>query len=391
MRQWIQKNEKYMNLFFSGITVLYGLLCFFLYYKQSVADLNVAGEIAYQSDLPLHISMIVEDGWLYSFTAFAYKLLYAVCGGSTVGIALLLALCSYATVLLTENLLIVLGLARQKNWHSLLTALTLNFVMPIFIPFIGEFRYVSYQAGNIWHNSTYICMRTAALAVLLTYFKLEKTYRQGISLKEWLLFAALNIVCTGIKPSFLLAFSPIMGIFLLADLCRKVPLLNILKFGSALLPSGLVILWQNAVLFGQDTGNGISVNPWYTFSMHTNIPKLAVVCSALFCGLTLVVTCRELLKDRQYLFIVCMAALGFLEALLLVENGSRSVDGNFLWGYSFCLSVWFAVSAVKWLKRETTGIQTAVKYGLAAVYAAHLYCGLYFFFRLVEGASFYMR
>ena len=387
MTQWVKKNEKFINIFFGGLTVAYGLLCFFLYYKQSVADLTVAGEIPYQSDLPLHISMIVEDGWLYSFTAFAYKALHVLCGGSTVGIALLLALCSYGTVLLTESLLITLGLAKTKNWHSLLTALTLNFVMPIFIPAVGEFRYVSYQVGNIWHNSTYICMRTAALAVLLMYFKLEKEYRQGISLKDWMIFAVLNIICTGIKPSFLLAFSPIMGLFLLVDLFKKVPFINILKFGSALLPSGLVILWQNAVLFGQETGNGIAVRPWYTFSLHANIPKLTVVCSALFCGLTLLATFKELLKDRKYLFITAMAALGFSEALLLVENGSRAVDGNFLWGYSFCLAVWFAACAVKWLRMRTKAVQIV----LAIAYAAHLYCGLYFYVNLVSGVGFFMK
>ena len=51
--------------------LLYAVACLWLFWQQSVADLSVEGEIPYQSDLPLHISMIVEDGWYYSITAYA--------------------------------------------------------------------------------------------------------------------------------------------------------------------------------------------------------------------------------------------------------------------------------------------------------------------------------
>lgn len=373
------------------LVAVYGIACLWLFYHQSVADLTVEGEIPYQSDLPLHISMIVEDGWYYSFTAYAYKLLYLLCGGSTWGIAVFLAAVAAVTVYAMEAFVCYLGKYREKSWFTLILSLSLNLVMPVYIRAVGEYRYVSYQSGNIWHNSTYLCMRLAALATLLYYFHLEKKYRQGISWKEWCLFAVLNIVCTGIKPSFLLAFSPIMGIFLLVDLFRQVPLKKILIFGSALLPSGLVILWQNSVLFGEDTGNGIAFRPWYTFSLHATVTKLAVVCSLLFCILVVPATVKRIPKDKDYLFLLLMAALGFLEALCLVENGSRSVDGNFLWGYSFCLFVLFAVCAVKWLQLGGTRLRFALRAGLGLVYAWHLYCGLYFFVNLTAGASFWMK
>ena len=373
------------------LTAAYGLACLWLFYRQSIADLSVEGTIPFQSDLPLHISMVIEDGWYYSFTAYAYQLLYLLCGRTTIGIALLLAVCTWATVYVMEAFLCYVGHYREKNWFTLTLALSLNFVMPVYIRAVGVYRYVSYQSGNIWHNSTYICMRLVALATLLYYFRLEEKYREGLSWKEWCIFALLNVVCTGIKPSFLVAFSPVVGICLLVDLFRRVPLKRILVFGSALLPSGLVILWQNSVLFGEDTGNGIGFRPWYTFSLHANITKLAVVCSVLFCALTVLSTCRQLKSDKKYRFAVMMAVVGFLEALCLVENGSRAVDGNFLWSYSFCLFVLFAVCAVKWLEFGKEGVQRSLRVGLGLVYAWHLYCGLYFFVKLVAGASYWMQ
>ena len=385
----MNKREKIQRWVAQGVIALYGFACLYLFYRQSIADLTVPGEIPYQSDLPLHISMIVEDGWYYSFTAYVYKALHVLCGGSTIGIAVFLGLMAWGTVLLMEEFLCFLS-GWKKSAYTAILALSLNLVMPIFIPKVGEFRYISYQAGNIWHNSTYICMRLAALAELFLYFKLEKKYREGLSGKEWGAFALVNVICTGIKPSFLVAFSPIVGLFLLADLIRKVPLKRILLFGSALLPSALVLLWQNAVLFGEDTGNGIAWKPWYSFSLHTNIPKLAVVCSVLFCGLVILLTCKELCRDRIYLFTVLMSILGFLEAWGLVEQGHRASDGNFLWGYSFCLFVLFAVCAVKWLKMARQGLSAVIFGVLAVVYSAHLYCGLYFFLRLVGGAGYWM-
>ncbi|MDE7354213.1 MAG: hypothetical protein K2O06_14370 [Acetatifactor sp.] len=385
-----QRAEKRGRVFAHILTAIYGIACLWLYYRQSIADLSGSGPLPYQSDLPLHISMVIQDGWYYSFTAYAYKALYVLFGGGTLGIALLLAAVSAATVYATERLICFLGGGKERSWTTLLLALSLNLVMPVYVSFIGEFRYVSYQSANIWHNSTYICMRLAALVTLLCYFRLEKKYREGLTWKEWAVFALLNIICTGIKPSFLLAFSPVMGIALLVDLIRRVPLRRILVFGSALLPSGLVILWQNAVLFGESTGNGISFRPWYTFSLHAGVPKAAVACSVLFCGLTILVTWKRAVREKTYRFVIGMTALGFLEALCLAESGTRSVDGNFLWGYSFCLSVLFAVCAVKWLEIRGGKWQLAVKAALGLAYAWHLYCGIYFFVRLVGGASFWM-
>lgn len=374
-----------------GLVIVYTIACLWLFFHQSLADLSLKSEIPYQSDLPLHISMILEDGWYYSFTAYIYKLLSMLFQGSTIGICIFLSLVEAATVYATENLVCYLG-RYQKNWFTLLLALGLNFVMPCYIRAVGEFRYVSYQSGNIWHNSTYICMRLAALITLLYYFRLENKYRDGLTGKEWCCFAILNMICTGIKPSFLLAFSPIMGVWLLADLFRRVPLRRILLFGSALLPSGLVLLWQNTVLFGEETGNGIGFRPWYSFSLHSQIPKLAVLCSALFCILVLCVRIGDLTRERETLFLVVMTVLGFLEALCLVESGSRSVDGNFLWGYSFCLFTLFVLCAVKWVQMDIKRLGARViRASLGLVFGWHLYCGLYFFVKLVSGAGYWMR
>lgn len=309
-------------------------------------------------------------------------------------------------------------------------ALILNLVMPFYLRWAGSYRYVSYQSGNLWHNSTYLCMRLLALMTLLYYQGLGEDYRNRITVKQWFTFALLLVVCTGVKPSFLTVFAPALALKLLWDLCHGVRLPQVLLLGAAVLPACGVVLWQNMVLFGGDTGNGMTFDPWYTFSLHADRPKLAVLCSLAFplvvLGASLLAMTGEqwrqlwavredvwpggvyqLRLNRTYLFSWLMALVGFAEALCLAETGGRSRDGNFLWGYLFAIFWLYVVSLVKWLSLRNIDIALLTAEGkgwrrirLILVRAAYilaglallyqLWCGVYFFLRLLGGETYFM-
>ncbi len=417
---------------------LYGAACLYLYYMQSVQPLEENNRY-FQSDLPYHINMIVEDGWYYSFTAYIYQALYFLCGKTTVGIALFLAAVTVASLLLTEVLVRHMIDGGERSAFTMAAALMLNLVMPFYLKQAGSYRYVSYQSGNLWHNSTYLCMRLLALAALLYYRKLEEGYRERITVGQWGIFALLLVVCTGVKPSFLTVFAPVLALKLLWDLCHGVRFKQVFLLGSAVLPACGVVLWQNMVLFGADTGNGMTFDPWYTFSLHADRPKLAVLCSLAFPlvvpGISLTAMTKEhwrqllalkgdalpqdagrLRLDRFYVLAWLMALTGFAEALCLVETGSRSRDGNFLWGYLFAVFLLYAVSLVKWLslwnvdialyalppegsrRKEGNGRLWHIRLllvragfilaGLVGLY--QLWCGIYFFLRLLGGETYFM-
>ena len=115
--------------------------------------------------------------------------------------------------------------------------------------------------------------------------------------KTW--FAGLLILCTGIKPSFLTVFAPALAVKLVADLCRKVPFRQVFLLGSTVLPACGVVLWQSAVLFGQETGNGMTFAPWYVFSLHANKTKLAVLCSVAFPLVILLFSIKEIFSSNS--------------------------------------------------------------------------------------------
>ena len=387
------KASKYAVPFLWAAVFAYGVLCVYLFYMQSVQPLDYNNRY-FQSDLPYHISMIVDDGWYYSFTAYIYQFLHWLGGGSTMPIAIFLAAVAVLSIVLTDKLLQLLLDRRQTQWMTLGAAFALNLAMPFFWRLAGEYRYVSYQSGNLWHNSTYQCMKLAALAAMLFYEKAQVSYRQRLSLRQWLLQAGLLFLCTGIKPSFLTVFAPVLAVKLLADLCRRVPFPQVFLMGSTVLPACGVVRGQNMVLFGADTGNGFTFSPWYTFSLHANKTKLAVLCSIAFPLTVLLFSLGELLRDKRYLFVWGMMEVGFGEALCLVETGSRSRDGNFLWGYCFAIFLSFVYSFGKWLlflKKEKHALFYKAAFAVSgAVLAYQVYCGAVFFVRLLQGETYFM-
>lgn len=371
---------------------VYGGLCLYLFYMQSIQPLDYNNRY-FQSDLPYHISMIVDDGWYYSFTAYVYQILYQLAGGTGL-IAAFLAAVAVLCIVLTERLLRELLGREGVDPLTLSAAFALNLMMPFFWTYAGEFRYVSYQSGNIWHNSTYQCMKLLALAAVVCFGKVEAGYRERVSFRQWAELALLLFVCTGVKPSFLTVFAPVLAVKLLADLCRKVPFKQVFLLGSTVLPACGVILWQNAVLFGGDTGHGIDFSPWYTFSIHANKTKLAVLCSVAFPLVVALFSLRELWRDGRYRFVWGMMGVGFLEALCLVETGSRSRDGNFLWGYCFAIFLVSVISFEKWLlfwKRRGQGFFYKAAFAISGgVLAYQIFCGGYFFARLLLGETYFM-
>lgn len=393
----LQRNNKVWQVLSFLVLAAYGVACFYLHYMQSIQPAEYENRY-FQSDLPYHISMIIEDGWYYSFTAYVYQILYVLGGNSGVLIAVFLTGMSVGTVLLTKKLLALEDGAKEKELSLTVQALMCNLVMAFFLPLAGKYRYVSYQNGNLWHNSTYLVMRLIGMATLLYYFRLEKTYGERISAKNWFILTALLAVGTGVKPSFLTVFAPALALKLLWDLFHRVRFRQIFLLGCTVLPSLGVMLWQNAVLFGQDTGNGFHLAPWYTFSLHADRPKAAVLCSLAFPLVVAMFSLKKIFSDKQYFFAWMMTGIGFFEALLLAETGSRSRDGNFLWGYLFALFFLYVYSfrvfkEMLLTRREEkdTKVVSWIPVALCGlVFLYQLYCGVYFFLRLLGGETYFM-
>lgn len=392
--KWLTK-ERISTMILLAINLIYGVLLVYLHYNQT---LYVKGG-AFESDLPFHISMAVDDNWYYSFTAFVYVFLYKFsCGNILVGI--FLAASHLATVFGTYLLL-------KEVWKhydikinaaaTLFSATILNFVMAFYIKNVNVRHYIGYQNASIWHNSTYICMKLVVVFVLWYFMKLMNSYKTKMTVWQWIIFTVLLALSTGIKPSFLMVFAPVMAIMLLCDLIKGTKFSKVFLFGLTVIPSLLIVLWQNVVLFGDDTGNGFIIKPFYTLAQRSDNPKIALLCSVLFPAIIGIFHIRDVWKDKLYLGSLLVWAFGFLEVFLFVESGTRSKDANFMWGYAISLFVLFIISLVRWIRdllnkqflEKCTALRKIYLVCSGAVLGWHVISGIWFFGILLTGATYF--
>ena len=377
------------------INLIYCGLLVYLHYNQTLFE----GVGPFESDLPYHIKMAVEDNWYYSFTAFVYVFLYKL-PYANVLVGIFLAICEEATILGTYLLLRELWKHYEIKLSAsatLLAATALNFVMAFYVKAVNSRHYIGYQNASIWHNSTYICMKLIAVFVLWYFLKLMNVYKTKLGLKDWIIFTLLVALSTGVKPSFLMVFAPVMAIMLLIDWIKGTKFSKVFLFGLTVIPSLLIILWQNIVLFGADTGNGFIIKPFYTLAQRSDNPKIALLFSVLFPFIVGLFHIKDVWKDKLYLGSLLIWGFGFMEVFLFVESGARSKDANFMWGYSISIFVLFVISLVRWIRdclnKSFLGKYKILRYGYlslaGAVFAYHVISGIWFFGILLSGATYF--
>lgn len=327
---------------------LYSISLLYLYYNQTL----YFSTGIFESDLPYHLKFAVEDKFFYSFTTFLYLALSYLPGFNYL-VAFFLMLATIGSIFLTDGLLkklFVENNIRIYKEYTFIIAFVLNFVIGFYLSFAGKSHYVAYQSGNLWHNSTYIFMRVFALWCLSVFVDYHKSYKVKIDLKKWFLLSIILMVTTGIKASFFTVFGPVMAIILLYDLITGTKFVRVFVAALTVVPSLAVVLFQNIVLFGNDTGNGFVINPFYTLSLRGEHPKVTVILSILFPLMVGVLHIKDVWKNKYYLTSILIFFFGFIEVFFFAESGARSKDGNFLWGYSISIFVIFFMSMVLFIK-----------------------------------------
>lgn len=372
--------------------VFYAGLLTYLYYNQ----LTHEGIGPFESDTVVHYKMGAEDHYFYSLSSYLYYVLSLLPFSKQIT-AFFLAVMSAVTVYITSLLIVKVFSDRKINVSDItvnVLSLCLNFVMPFYVKWAHYKHYIGYQSANMWHNSTYMLMRVFALLTVLVFLRVYESYREKMSVRDWLLIAVFLMIASGIKSSFLTVFAPMMAIMLLVDLIRGTKFIRVFVMGCTVLPSIACILWQSVVLF-DDGNSGIAFAPFKVLSERSSNPKLTVILSVLFPVLVLLFHIRDFYKDRVYLGSLIMWAVGFCWVFFLTETGTRSVDGNFMWGYSISLFFLFIISTLKVIEDiKSDAITVRAKIirmtVLIPVFAWHLISGIWFFVLLLMGNTYFI-
>lgn len=384
--------KKYSRIIFDAVLLVYAALLFWLFYNQ--LQYGITGR--FESDTYVHVRFAVEDHYYHSLAAFLYIFLSWFPIGDIL-IAAVLSITTVTAVILCRLLILRLISIYQCKMSDIwiyIISFAANILMAFYIKKVNSAHYIGYECANMWHNSTYIFMRTFALWTILVFLDLYGGYREKIEWKKWILFTVLLAVTTGFKASFLTVFAPLLAIILLYDLIRKVKFKFIFAMACTVLPSLAVMFAQSIVLSG-GSGNGYAISPFTALSLRGEHPKVSLVLSVVFPIAVLSTHIFDFYKDKIYFCTLIMWAVAFLEVFLLVETGERSLDGNFFWGYSIALFFLFLVSMIKAVRDFYENINKSrftayfVFTGECLIALWHILSGISYFVILLTGVTYF--
>lgn len=354
----------------------------YLFYNQSI---NLLSEY-YISDLSIHINFALTGQSMYSFIYFIFKILWPLGGGYSIAIFLSLVVC--LTIGMTEKLLCYLA-GNVKSEIAFLSAVIINFVGIIYIPWITQNLYIIGMVGNLWHNSTYLCMRLTSLIVIFLFLKIYKCYLENINKKGLCIFSLLLTITNFIKSNFFLMFAPVMLILLLTDFFRnpRKNLYNVLMFGISVLPSVVVLIIQYFILFDSSSGNGISVGIMTIFKIYKQNPILSMLCGLLYPLIVLLYYRIDFGHNQDYKIISSFSVFGILEFFMLAESGERVIDANFAWGSNFSVFLLFLIGTALVMKNWSNKKADIL---FLFILMLHFITGVVYFINILVGNSYMM-
>ena len=384
--------NKLWSVILWGVTLVMFSPAFFLFYQYAMAE--EGGR--YYSDLILHIGSGRKGGGYSLLTKMLYLIISFDDNMLWIGLFLaLVIMCTIVGIYWMINCFLKYYAIELDKKIVYLVSIMLIFVCNIYIPELFPFFYKGTACTQPWHNAPYILMRMFAIPTFALYIKMEKKYLDKIEWKDWIFFLVLLTLGNWAKPSFLIAFAPMMLIYLVCDfvMLRKwKPTIQMVKFGMAVLLSLPVSFYQASVLWKEGSGNGVTLKDGGVVNFFEREDWFFyIICGLLFPILvTLVSAVKKNLKNKLLIQTWVMYLISWLTSYFFTEYGKRSAHGNFGWGRKICGLLLFIVCFVELLalyKKEK--ITKKTYFILLIPLAVSVICGLLYYMLLLVGASYY--
>ena len=276
-----------------------------------------------------------------------------------------------------------LGDAHRKGWEwwRIVISVSLTFLAPVMLlALVDGLYYYGYIGLANYHNPTIHLLKPFALLCLVLALKgLEKAKNRW-----WVVAASavLVVLSSLIKPNFILAFVPALGILSLYRLLRKQTLdLRLMIFGFAL-PSIAVLIWQWAITYqGGDYANSIALAPLALESAYSNFLFPKFLLSSLFVLQGLWIFRNALIKNPILFLGWITLLIGVFQNYMLIENGPEMLSGNFRWSGQIALFLMVVIlvrHSLRYFIADNQGKAWQKILGLGT-YLAHLGGGIIYY------------
>ena len=403
-----EKQEKYVDVMVFGVLLLVvSAITFTLFYRQTLGS----PETGYHSDMKAYILEMqgLDSGYSFPYPVFfKFSALLHLFVGPAMAVALatmllnsmaIVVLKCYFNRLMAEPMTQAVG-GRKWLADSLISllAISLFFISMLYPPSRIELpgilhKYLGVFTANPFHNATYMAARPFAILSFFQFAKLLDQYEEGAPAKDYIWFSLFLLLVTMTKPSFTIVLVGAAGLIMVYRMIRSKfkNFLPTILLGLCFIPTFLDLLYQYKGVFvpeeGAEGGIGFGFGTVWAHYCH-NIP-LAICLAVGFPLLVLVLHIKELKSDTLFRFSWQIYLMSFAMAFLLYEKGFRMVDFNFSWGYMY--GIFFAfVGALPVLVRDTAQKKKPLLLALQwLAFLAHLICGLYYFYHIFLGQSYY--
>ena len=237
-----------------------------------------------------------------------------------------------------------------------------------------------YFPPNQWHSPTTLFSKPFALLLLgLGPAVVWPAYGNRAGWPRMLASGALVVMSVLVKPNFIMAFLPAIGVLALLNWRRA----DWFWLGCGFaLPAVAVLEWQYAVTYALNTeGAGVILAPLQVIRLHVSAGLATLgwrlAASVLF-PLAAVACFRSVRADRRVQLAWATFLVGAAIGYVLAEGG-RAGAGNFLWSGQLAAFVLFAASAVAVIRTAATGGGAASRLSRFAL------CGSVFLWHVTSG------
>ena len=226
-----------------------------------------------------------------------------------------------------------IGDGKEKNWEvwRVLAASSMTFLAPFMLLALkdGLFYYGYITMAN-YHNPTVNLLKPVAIFCMMLAEKALNKSENKLSL-----IAAgglLTILSAGIKPNFILAFLPALGIVTIFLFFNKEKIdLKMIAFGFVL-PGTLTLAIQYLFMYqAEETNTAIIWAPFLVESAFSNYLVIKFFLSTMFALHGLVIFRKQLISDKLLLLGWVMFVVGIFQNYFFAESGSSMLYGNFRW------------------------------------------------------------
>ena len=237
-----------------------------------------------------------------------------------------------------------------------------------------------YFPPNQWHSPTTLFSKPFALLLLgLGPAVVWPAHGTRAGWPRMLVSAAFIVMSVLVKPNFVMAFLPALGVLAVVNWRRTDWQWLVLGFT---MPAVEVLAWQYDVAYTLNTGGaGVVLAPLHVIGLQspTDLVTLGwhLAASVLF-PLAAVACFPSVRADRRVQLGWATFVIGTAFGYLLTES-SGGDDGNFLWSGQLAAFVLFAASAVAVLRATATGGARVRRLGRFAL------CGGVFLWHVASG------